>query len=136
MQRIGEVTAVHGDLLEITFCRPSDCGKCNACHNANKVMQITVEGKADVGDSAVVEMPTGTVVQASVLAYGLPLAGLLLGLAAGATLFPQNADAAGVLCGALGLGLTVLIVRLTEARRRRDPRWKPQLTEIIPKAQA
>ena len=134
MQRIGEVTAVHGDLLEITFCRPSDCEKCNACHGGQKVMKIHVRGKASLGDGAVVEMPTSTIVQASVLAYGLPLAGLLLGMAAGTIFFPQNADVAGVLCGAAGLGLMVLIVRLTESKRRNDPRWKPQLIEIIPKA--
>ena len=139
MQRIGEVTAIYGDMLEITFCRPSDCEKCHACHGGDKVMKILVPGKANLGDGAVVEMPTSTIVQASALAYGLPLAGLLIGLAAGATLFPQKADLAGVLCGAAGLGLAILIVRLTEAKRRRDPRWKPQLVEIIdmpPKTQA
>jgi len=133
MQRIGEVTAIHGDLLEVTFCRPSDCEKCHACHGGDKVMKILVPGKAKLGDGAVVEMPTSTIVQASALAYGLPLAGLLIGLAAGATIFPQNADVAGVLCGAAGIGLAILIVRLTEAKRRRNPRWKPQLIEIIEK---
>lgn len=133
MQRIGEVTAIHGEMLEITFCRPSDCEKCNACHGGSKVMKIHLRGKANLGDSAVVEMPTSTVVQASILAYGLPLAGLMIGLAAGTLLFPQNADMAGVLCGAAGLGLMLLIVRLTESKRRHDPRWKPQLIEIIPK---
>ncbi len=133
MQRIGEVTAIYGDMLEITFCRPSDCEKCHACHGGDKVMKILVPGKARLGDGAVVEMPTSTVVQASALAYGLPLAALLIGLAAGSSLFPQNADVAGVLCGVAGLGLAILIVRLTEARRRKNPRWKPQLVEIIEK---
>lgn len=132
MQRTGEVTAIHGKMLEITFCRPSDCEKCNACHGGQKVTTIHVEGKANLGDAAVVEMPTKTVVQASVLAYGLPLAGLMLGLVAGAVFFPDKADIAGVLCGAAGLGLMLLAVRLTEGFRR-DPRWKPQLVEIIPK---
>ena len=135
MQRIGEVTAIHGEMLEITFCRPSDCEKCNACHGGSKVMKIHLRGKANLGDGAVVEMPTKTIVQASVLAYGLPLAGLMVGLAAGTLLFPQNADVAGVLCGAAGLGLMLLIVRITESKRRNDPRWKPQLIEIIPKLQ-
>jgi len=135
MQRIGEVTAIHGEMLEITFCRPSDCEKCNACHGGSKVMKIHLRGKANLGDGAVVEMPTKTIVQASVLAYGLPLAGLMVGLAAGTLLFPQNTDIAGVLCGAAGLGLMLLIVRITESKRRNDPRWKPQLIEIIPKLQ-
>lgn len=133
MQRTGEVTAVRGEMLEITFCRPADCEKCNACHGGQKVTTLHIRGKANVGDSAVVEMPTKTVVQASTLAYGLPLAGLMIGMIAGTMLFPNNADVAGVLCGVAGLGLTALIVRLTEGKRRSDPRWKPQLIEIIPK---
>ena len=133
MQRTGEVTAVHGEMLEVTFCRPADCEKCNACHGGEKVTKLMIRGKAEVGDIAVVEMPTKTVMQASGLAYGLPLAGLMLGLATGTMLFPQNQDIAGVLCGALGLGAMVLFVHLTESKRRNDPRWKPQLIEIIPK---
>ena len=136
MQRTGEVTAVHGQMLEITFCRPADCEKCNACHGGEKVTKLMIRGKAKVGDIAVVEMPTKTVMQASGLAYGLPLAGLMLGLATGTMLFPQNQDIAGVLCGALGLGAMVLFVHLTESKRRNDPRWKPQLIEIIPKKDA
>ena len=136
MQRTGEVTAVHGEMLEITFCRPADCEKCNACHGGEKVTKLMIRGKAQVGDIAVVEMPTKTVMQASGLAYGLPLAGLMLGLATGTMLFPQNQDIAGVLCGALGLGAMVLFVHLTESKRRNDPRWKPQLIEIIPKKDA
>ena len=132
MQRTGEVTAVHGDLLEVTFCRPADCEKCNACHGGEKVTKLMVRGKAQIGDIAVVEMPTKTVVQASVLAYGLPLAGLMIGLAAGTVIFPTQ-DMAGVLCGLGGLGLMLLIVRLTEGKRKNDPRWKPQMIEIIPK---
>lgn len=135
MQRMGEVTAIHGDLLEITFCRPSDCEKCNACHGGQKAATIWVPGQACLGDGAVVEMPTATVVQASALAYGLPLAGLLAGAAAGTLLFPAHADASGCLGGLAGLGLMLLLVRITEIQRKNDPRWKPQLVEIIPQAE-
>lgn len=134
MQRTGEVTAVNGDMLEITFCRPADCEKCNACHGGQKVTKLTIAGQAQVGDIAVVEMPMKTLMQASTLAYGLPLAGLMIGLIAGTALFPQHGDAAGVLLGIAGLGVTALIIRLGENKRRQDPRWKPQLIQIIPKA--
>lgn len=135
MQRTGEVTAVHGDLLEITFCRPADCEKCQACQGGQKVTKLHLKGKANVGDAAVVEIPLKTVMQASALAYVLPLVGLMLGLATGTLLFPQSADIAGVLCGLVGLGAMLLFVRITEKKRQGDPRWKPQLIEIIPKTQ-
>lgn len=134
MQRTGEVTAVHGDLLEITFCRPADCEKCQACQGGQKVTKLHLKGKANVGDAAVVEMPTKTIMQASVLAYVLPLVGLMLGLATGTLLFPHRADVAGVLCGLAGLGVMLILVLSTEKKRQADLRWKPQLIQIIPKA--
>lgn len=135
MERMGEVTAVRGELLEITFCRPSDCEKCNACHGGQKVTTLLVPGRASLGDAALVELPAGTLAQASALAYGLPLAGLLLGAGAGAMLLPANGDVAAVLCGLAGLGAAALALCLTERRRKRDPRWQPKLIEIIPKEQ-
>lgn len=29
MERTGTITAVSGDTLEVTFCRPGDCEKCH-----------------------------------------------------------------------------------------------------------
>ena len=84
MERIGEVTAVRGEFLEITFCRPSDCEKCQACHGGQKQTTLMVRGTANVGDSAVVDMPADMVMKASATAYLIPLAGLLIGLFAGA----------------------------------------------------
>ena len=40
MDRTGEVKAVRGEWLEIEFCRPADCEKCNACHGGQKVMSL------------------------------------------------------------------------------------------------
>ena len=51
MERIGEVTAVRGEYLEITFCRPSDCEKCQACQGGQKVTKLHLKGKANRHDS-------------------------------------------------------------------------------------
>lgn len=132
MERMGEVTAVRGDSVEITFCRPADCEKCGACHGSRAQMQITVKGEAQVGDFAVVDMPASSVVKASVLAYVLPLAGLLLGVAVGSLLFPVQESLAGVIGGAIGLAVTLSVVAATEKKRRSDPAWSPKLLRIIP----
>ena len=132
MERTGEVTAVKGEWLEVTFCRPADCEKCNACGMGQKQTSLMVRGKANLGDQAVVSMPSSTVMQASLLAYVLPLAGLLAGLFAGAALFPQAENAAGFLGALIGLMIPLLFVVLTEKRRRRSSRWQPTLVEIIP----
>lgn len=133
MERIGEVTAVRGEYLEITFCRPADCEKCGACHGGQKQTVLTLKGSARIGDAAVVEMPTGTFVQASMLAYVLPLAGLLSGLLLGSALVPDKPDLAGGIGAVVGLGISLAALKLTESRRRSNPKWQPRLTRIIPK---
>ena len=80
MQKIGEITAADRGTLEVTFCRPEDCGHCHACDGGQKptVLRLSSAGQAcSVGDFAEVELPTGTVVKASLLAYALPLLLLL-----------------------------------------------------------
>ena len=133
MERTGEVTSVQGEWLEITFCRPADCEKCNACHGGQKQTVLTLKGKAQLGDAAVVEMPTNTFMQASLIAYALPLVCLLAGMLLGSALFPASSDLAGGIGAVAGLGISSAALYLTEKRRRHDPKWKPQLTQIIPK---
>lgn len=135
MERTGEVTAVRGEWLEVTFCRPADCEKCNACRGGQKQATLMVRGQASVGDIAVVEMPTKTVMHASLLAYALPLIGLMAGLFAGAALFPSAQETAGALGGLIGLAITAGYVVLTERKRRANPQWQPILTDVIPKEQ-
>lgn len=134
MERIGEVTAVRGEWLEVTFCRPADCEKCNACHGGSKKQTVLMlKGAAQVGDAAVVEMPTGTFMHASALAYAMPLAAMLVGLFAGSAIFPKHADLAGGIGAAVGLAVSACVLVVTEKRRRADPAWQPKLTQIIPK---
>lgn len=129
MERMGEITAVRGDELEITFCRPADCGKCHACSGQMANTVVRLKGQGNIGDNAIVDMPTSTVMQASLIAYALPLAGLLLGAVVG-NIF---GDLATVIGGLIGLAITLTIVALTEKKRRTQPKWQMQLLEIIPK---
>ena len=134
MERTGEVTAVKGEWLEVTFCRPADCEKCNACGIGEKKASMMVRGKANLGDQAVVSMPASTVMKASLLAYVLPLVGLFIGLFAGMALFPQAENAAGLIGALIGLAIPLTFVVLTEKRRRQSDRWQPTLIEVLPGA--
>ena len=136
MDRLGEVTRVDGKWLEITFCRPSDCDKCHACMGGNKTTTLRLEGKANVGDKALVSMPDSTITQASLIAYGIPLAGLLIGVFAGEAIGPAE-NSLGALIGAGGgLALPLIILMVTERSRRKNPKWSPQLKRIIPLGEA
>lgn len=134
MQRTGEVTAIHGKMLEITFCRPSDCEKCNACHGGQKVMNLRLKGHARVGDKVVVSLPASTVTRASVIVYLIPLVCLFLGMALGNRYIPLAHSLGAILGGAVGVGIPALVLALTEKRRQADPKWRPQLVRVIPAA--
>ena len=134
MERVGEVTAVYGELLEVTFCRPADCGKCHACSGNRAQMQVLLKGEASIGDAAVVDMPAETVMKASLMAYVLPLAGLLGGAAVGGVCF--GGDLAAAITAILGLGVSLAVVGLTEKKRRSDPAWQPVLKQVLPKLEA
>ena len=69
MERTGTITAVSGDMLEVTFCRPGDCEKCHACIGGEKKHVLLVKGEGHVGDAAVVSLPEQTVVKASALGF-------------------------------------------------------------------
>lgn len=131
MERLGEVTKVDGKWLEITFCRPSDCDKCHACMGGEKTTTLRLEGTASVGDQALVEMPASTITQASLLAYMLPLAGLLIGMLVGDRLIPLE-NSLGALIGAvIGLAISLAYLLVTEKKRRSNPKWTPQIKRII-----
>lgn len=132
MERTGEVKAVEGEWLEIEFCRPADCEKCNACHGGSKVMNLRIRGKAKVGDKAVVYLPPSAVTKASLIAYAIPAAGLLLGILLGDRLYPTENSLGGAIGGLLGVAIPALILWLTERRRSSDPRYTPQLVRVIP----
>ncbi|MDO4483628.1 MAG: SoxR reducing system RseC family protein [Clostridia bacterium] len=135
MRRIGEVTAVEGEWLEVTFCRPSDCEKCHACMGGDKTTTIRVKGKASVGDQALVELPASTVMKASFVAYVLPLVALIVCIFIATRLFPQQADVAGAIGALLGLGGSALLLVATEKKRRSNPKWASQLVDIIHREQ-
>ncbi len=86
MTNKGVVTAVNGDTLTVAFERHEACGDCHACmHGSENCAKHTVnlKGTAQVGDIIEVEMDDSHVMEASALAYMLPLAGFIVGLAAG-----------------------------------------------------
>lgn len=135
MERLGEVTRVDGKWIEVTFCRPSDCDKCHACMGGNKTTTLRLEGKAKVGDTALVSMPDSTITQASLIAYGLPLAGLLIGMLAGDALYPAENSLGAFVGAAIGLAVPLIGLIATERSRKNNPKWSPQLVRVIPMGQ-
>ena len=132
MEKVGEITAVRGRQLEVTFCRPQDCGHCHACEGSQEPTVIRVEDEGRVGDYASVQLPGSTVFKASLLAYALPIGGLFAGMLAGRLIRPENA-LISALGGVIGLAASLLAVFLTEKGRAGSDRWRPVLTKVYPR---
>lgn len=132
MERIGEVTHAADGWLDVVFCRPDECEGCHACEGSPKKLSVRLQGNAQVGDQVVVEMSSETVVRASATAYLLPLAGLMLGLAAGALIVPHSDAAAGI-GAASGLVIGGAVIALTEKQRRGKTAWTPVVKQVLPK---
>ncbi len=134
MRQPGEITARKKDMMEVTFCRPEACAACNACEGGKKEHKIWIRGEGKIGDIAVVDMPDKMVVKASAIAYGLPLFGLLGGMILGNVI--AGGQDAGILAGgAVGLGISLLVLKMTEKSRAGREEWSPKLVQILEKGE-
>jgi sigma-E factor negative regulatory protein RseC len=130
MEQTGEVIKVDNGLLTVQFCRPEACESCRACNGEKHSATIQIPGDAQVGDIVTVSMPEGQVAKASLLAYAMPLAGLMIGLFLG---FALGGDIPAVIGAAIGLGLSLLILKLLDVRLRGNERWMPKLVSVMKK---
>ncbi len=127
MDQTGEVIEVNDGILTVRFLRPADCERCRACSGRMHQAQVMIPGKAEVGDRVVVRLPDGQVARASLLAYALPLGGLLAGLIVGWVL---GGDVPALIGAAVGLCLSFLVLSLGDRHRRGDNKWQPQLVAV------
>ncbi len=130
MEKTGEVIEVKNGQLTVRFERPEACGECHACDGHKHQAMIQVAGDAQVGDSVTVSMPDGQVAKASLLAYIVPLIGLMLGLFVGWTF---GGDIPAVIGAAAGLVLSFGILRLLDGRLRGSAQWMPRLVAVVKK---
>ena len=127
---IGIVTAINGGDAQIRFLRGSACAHCGACLTVGESeMEITLPNTlgAKVGDRVSVDLSPKRVVQASLLAYAVPLV-LLIG---GVMLGSRVADWVGLLCGVAACGIGYLILRIIEKKSKNKTRFQPRMTKIF-----
>ena len=130
MEQTGEVIEVKNGLLTVQFCRPEACENCRACTGEKHQALIRIPGDTQMGDIVTVSMPEGQVAKASLLAYAMPLCGLLAGMFIGWAL---GGDIPAIIGAVTGLGLSILILTLLDGRLRKDDRWTPKLVSVVKK---
>lgn len=131
MIKFGQVIAYdeHTHNATIRYIRPDACAKCGACGSLNQSGEITLKAECAVGNWVRVVLPDEKFVSASLLAYALPLVGLIVGLLAGYFLSGKNelVSAAGAI---LGIGAALLIQRLHEKKRGGRAEWQPRVDAV------
>ena len=107
--------------------RSEACAKCGACSHGleEKRYYPLPEGEWHEGDQVTISLPDTSAFAASVLAYGIPLAGLLMGLLIGALL--GLADLWQGVAALAGLALGWLALKLLEPRLKRSGRFCPKV---------
>lgn len=130
----GIVTKVVNNQATVRFTRGKMCAHCGACLAVGeKELELTVENTlgAEIGDAVSVSIPSRKVVQASLLAYLIPLACLLIGVGLGSLIN----DVCAMVFGIVGCGAAFLILRLMEKQRKKknSDAFLPRMTSIVEK---
>lgn len=96
--------------------RSEACMQCHACeYGQHEESFIELTGKHyHEGDTVEIELERGRLTAASIIAYGIPLAGLLLGLAIGSFLHVRELWQAAA--GLIGTGIGFLVLKLLEPK--------------------
>ena len=132
--RSGRVISTEGKQAVVRFVRSDACGRCNACFtlNAHEAdIEISNTLCAKVGDIVSIELKGGGVVQASLIMYGVPLLGLLIGVAVGSQWGDLYAAVGGILlCGGM-----YFLLRGLEPRFSRMDKFKPRMIEILQRSE-
>ena len=128
--RTGKVIALQGEIAVVHFVRSDACGHCNACFHlgSNEAdIELVNTAGAKVGDIVSIELKGRSMVRASLITYGLPLVGLLIGVLIGT----QWGDLYGVAGGLLLCGGTYFILRGLEPYFAKKAEFKPRIVEIV-----
>lgn len=142
MEETGTVISSKADEVTVRFERTDACKKCGACtfgEDGEMLMNMRNETGAAVGDLVTVQLSEKRLLLASLLAYGLPLAGLIGGLVLGyyilADILRTDVALTAAAAGIVLMLACFVILRVTEGARRRNGRFLPKAIRKTPDGQ-
>lgn len=130
MRQTGVVVLDKGKTAVVRFKKSDACGHCNACFRlGGNEAEVELDNplRAKAGDEVVIELHGKSVLSASLIVYGVPLVGLVAGVALGSVWGDLYAALAAVLFAAGAF----FILRALEPRFSRMREFKPRMVEIL-----
>lgn len=142
----GVVLRTDGTRAEVSTSRRGACSSCSeaaACgigeaERSDDVVSVRNAVGARVGDTVELDLPGNAVLRLSLLVWIVPLAGLVLGAAAG-SLFaaeagmsnPTSGDAIALLGALAGTVAAFAVLRSVDRRHGGDPELTPLITRVV-----
>ena len=125
----GRVFKVEGNLAWVEFASSNACAQCGACARA-KTGKMVNEAEntigARVGETVVVEISPATLTLFPLIAFGLPILLLFIGLAIGSLI----SETVAIVIGLVLLGAGILLARLVDKYISRLKRFKSRIISI------
>jgi sigma-E factor negative regulatory protein RseC len=144
------VVSNEAGIVEVEVVRQSSCHGCSAQSACGVSLLDRVLGRRpqrlvltdalDVrpGDEVVVGVPEGALLKAAIVAYMIPLLGLLVGALVGEHLGADTSPSQTLplLAGLCGLALGLVVTRIYSRRLASDPRWRAVLLRRVSRSLA
>lgn len=133
----GTVIQTGDGTATVSVVRSEACGHCGArivCRaSGEEVPRVTVMDSlgAKPGDRVLISAPGRNILLASCLLYGAPLLLLLIGIALGNRMFPNNRELYGTLLGIGFCALYYCVVRIKTGDSRPGSRFMPRIVKIL-----
>ncbi len=142
MAEIGQVVEVMDGEVKVKLLRKEACAKCGACTAGLDSKDMFIDAanmaKAREGEWVEIQLEESNFLKAVAIMYGIPLIGLLAGLALGSVMgalfIPRFADMLAIVLGLGGAGLSFVVIHMNEARFR-TKKFKPKAVRIVDPAQ-
>lgn len=141
----GVVIRAEANSIWVKTLRKTTCGSCHARHGCGQnLLQSLISVDADIrarldhdtpvrnlapGDEVEIAIQEGAVIAASLLAYGIPLMFLILGVMLAESL--ALGDATQLLAGIMGLGVGLFLSRLMLFSRFKPAYFEPRVVRSL-----
>ena len=126
MGEIGKVTEVIGEDIMVSHKRTGACASCKICARGRDdnemVMRARNACQAAVGDFVEVELQEGALLKAVGMAYGIPLAAMIVGFGLG-HLF--GGEIAAFAVGIVLMGMAYVVIRIMEKNGKLAKKYVP-----------
>lgn len=126
----GRVVKVEGNLARVEFAASSQCARCGACHMAASGKMVNEAENtigAKVGDLVEVEISPAVTTLFPLIAFGIPVLFLFLGLGLGSLI----SEMIGIIMGLAFLVLGFVVVRLTDRYIAKQKRFRSRIVRIL-----